>query len=92
MKVDYNEISKKYDDVRNADLKLIDLFFDEVEISDNTKILDFGCGTGDYADKLRRVTGAKIFGVEPSDGMREKAKVKNSNINILNSRRNFDLV
>ncbi|MGF7059157.1 class I SAM-dependent methyltransferase [Brassicibacter mesophilus] len=83
MKVDYNEISKKYDDVRTADLKLINLFLDEVKISDGTRILDFGCGTGNYTDKLRRVTGAKIFGVEPSDGMRKKAKIKNPNINIL---------
>lgn len=82
MKVDYNEISKKYDDVRSADLKLINLFSDEVGISDKTRILDFGCGTGNYADKLQRVTGAKIFGVEPSDGMRDNAKAKNSNIKI----------
>lgn len=80
MKVDYNKISKKYDDVRSADLKLINLFSEEVEISEKSKILDFGCGTGNYADKLQRVTGAKIYGVEPSDGMRDKASAKNSSI------------
>lgn len=80
MEVDYNKISKKYDDVRSVDLKLINLFSEEVQINEKTKILDFGCGTGNYANKLQRVTGAKIFGVEPSDGMRDKAKEKNSNI------------
>ena len=66
MKVDYNKISTQYDDVRSADLKLISLFSEEVEINENTKILDFGCGTGNYADKLQKVTGAKIYGVDPS--------------------------
>ena len=80
MKVDYNKISTQYDDVRSADLKLISLFSEEVEINENTKILDFGCGTGNYADKLQKVTGAKIYGVDPSEGMREKAKAKNSNV------------
>lgn len=80
MKVDYNKISTQYDDVRSADLKLISLFSEKVEINKNTKILDFGCGTGNYADKLQKVTGAKIYGVDPSEGMREKAKAKNSNV------------
>lgn len=80
MKVDYNKISTQYDNVRSADLKLISLFSEEVEINENTRILDFGCGTGNYADKLQKVTGAKIYGVDPSEGMREKAKAKNSNV------------
>ncbi len=80
MEVDYNKISRQYDDVRSADLKLISLFSEEVEMNENTRILDFGCGTGNYADKLQKVTGAKIYGVDPSDGMREKAKAKNSNV------------
>lgn len=81
MKVDYNKISKQYDDVRSADLELISLFSEEVEMNENTRVLDFGCGTGNYADKLQKATGARIYGVEPSDGMREKAKAKNSSIN-----------
>lgn len=83
MKVNYNEISKKYDDVREADIYLINYFSDEVMIDDKTRILDFGCGTGNYANLLQKVTGAKIYGVEPSDGMRSIAQDKNANIIVL---------
>lgn len=83
MQVNYNDISKKYDDVRSADLELINRFLKMTIINKNTKILDFGCGTGNYADKLQRITGARVYGVEPSEGMREKARQKNASLSIM---------
>jgi ubiquinone/menaquinone biosynthesis C-methylase UbiE len=66
--------------VREADVNLINLFLGEVNFAENTRVLDFGCGTGNYADKLQKITSAKVYGVEPSAGMREKAKAKNTNV------------
>lgn len=83
MQVNYNNISKNYDDVRNADLELINMFLKMTMINENTKVLDFGCGTGNYADKLQRITGARVYGVEPSEGMREKARQKNASLSIV---------
>ena len=83
MQVNYNDISKKYDDVRSADIELINLFMKMIIINENTKILDFGCGTGNYADKLQRITQARVYGVEPSEGMREKARQKNTSLNVV---------
>lgn len=80
MKPDYNKISQKYDDVRSADLEFIRILIEEQEINENTKILDFGGGTGNYADKLQKLTGAKVFGVEPAEGMLEKARAKNPQV------------
>ncbi|NLU31490.1 MAG: class I SAM-dependent methyltransferase [Clostridiaceae bacterium] len=84
MEVNYNEISRTYDQVRKENRDLLEIFIEEVGITDRTRILDFGCGTGNYADALQRLTHAQVYGVEPSDGMREKAIAKNPNITFVN--------
>lgn len=76
-KVDYDAISKVYDDVREADVDLLNQFFEEVGISAATRILDIGCGTGNHTDLLQRISGAQVSGVEPSEGMLDKARAKN---------------
>ena len=83
MAVDYNAISQIYDNVRAENKSIVDLFIEEVKITNRTRILDFGCGTGNYANMLQRLTRAKVYGIEPSDGMREKAIAKNVNITVV---------
>jgi len=78
--VNYNEISKTNDNVRSKNKSVIGLLIEELKIAERTRILDFGCGTGNYADKLQRLTQAQVYGVEPSDSMKEKATAKNPNI------------
>ncbi len=77
MRIDYEKISKSYDSVRNANHHTIDAFLQGFSFTEASKVLDFGCGTGNYADLLQRITHAQVYGVEPSDGMREKAAAKN---------------
>lgn len=55
-----------------ANIKTIQLFAEELPLEGKT-ILDFGCGTGNFAYALKKLTNAEVYGVEPSDGMREKA-------------------
>lgn len=76
-KINYNDISKIYDDVRDEEMTIINSFLDEVKISEVTKILDVGCGTGNYTNILQKVTKAEVYGVDVSEGMLEKAKEKN---------------
>ncbi|HEX3049328.1 MAG TPA: class I SAM-dependent methyltransferase [Aggregatilineaceae bacterium] len=78
--VDYDQISKIYDDVRAADVALLNQFLDEVEIRPATCILDIGCGTGNHTDLLQRISGAQLSGVEPSAGMLDKARAKNPRV------------
>jgi SAM-dependent methyltransferase len=79
-KVNYNEISQVYDDVRQADVELINNFLQEIEINTSTKILDIGCGTGNNTDLLQKVTQSNVYGIDPSVGMLSKAWRKNNNI------------
>jgi len=81
--VDYDEISKIYDDVREGDFVLINHFLQELPIDDDLKILDIGCGTGNYTDLFQRVTRARhyqVYGIEPAEGMIGKARPKNRHI------------
>lgn len=81
--VNYNEISKIYDDVREGDIILINHFLQEISHADKLKVLDIGCGTGNYTDLFQRVTqskGYRVYGIEPSEGMIDKARKKNNHI------------
>ncbi len=81
--VNYNEISKIYDDVREGDVVLINHFLQELPPDETLKILDIGCGTGNYTDLFQKVTQARhyqVYGIEPSEGMINKARRKNSQI------------
>lgn len=79
-KIDYNEISKIYDDVRESETGIISNFIKNVNISPRTRILDIGCGTCNYGSIIQKITGAKVYGLDTSPGMLEKAKIKNTNL------------
>jgi len=83
MAVDYDKISGTYDQVRKENRDVLEIFIRELNITGRTRILDFGCGTGNYADALQKLTHAQVYGVDPSDGMREKAMAKNPHITVL---------
>ena len=75
MSIDYNILAKDYDLTRAANINIINLFADELPLDGKT-ILDFGCGTGNFTYAVKKLTTADIYGVEPSEGMREKALEK----------------
>ena len=78
--LDYNEISKIYDGVRGGEIAIAGLLTLELPPDPNIRILDVGCGTGNYADLIQKETGFQVYGVEPSEGMLEKARQKNPHI------------
>ena len=78
--VNYNEISKIYDDVRISDLALIQRLIQALPSRPDLRVLDIGCGTGNYTDLFQKLTQIEVYGVEPSAGMLEKARHKNNHI------------
>jgi ubiquinone/menaquinone biosynthesis C-methylase UbiE len=75
--IDYNAASKSYDNTRSASEHLVARFDDVIHFSTMTAVLDFGCGTGNYLNLIKAIYGCKCYGVEPSTGMRARAKEKN---------------
>ena len=79
MSMNYNILAQDYDLTRTANISIINLFANELQLDGKT-ILDFGCGTGNFTYAIKKFTSADIYGVEPSDGMREKAAAKEINV------------
>jgi Methylase involved in ubiquinone/menaquinone biosynthesis len=80
MKINYDEISEKYDIDRNVNPDTLKRLISGAQIVKDSVVSDFGCGTGNYACAIKRVTDSIIYGIEPSDGMRYQAVQKNKDI------------
>lgn len=74
--INYDAASATYDNTRSSDERVILEFAKKVDLS-RCRVLDFGCGTGNYLRLIREMEGCVGSGVEPSSGMREKAIAKN---------------
>jgi ubiquinone/menaquinone biosynthesis C-methylase UbiE len=82
---DYNEISKTYDEVREADEQLIHHLLESLPPRDGLCILDIGCGTGNNTDLLQKhgaIRGHRVCGLDPSEGMLAKARGKNALVDL----------
>ena len=85
--VNYDEISKVYDDVRRADAVLVGHFLRGLVPGVGARVLDVGCGTGNHARLLGLLApDLQIFGLEPSRGMVAKAQGKNSRVCFVQAR------
>ncbi|MCL1882187.1 MAG: methyltransferase domain-containing protein [Defluviitaleaceae bacterium] len=80
MVIDYNILSQDYDLTRNINGDTVKQILSKTNITQDSMVLDYGCGTGNYTWAIKKVTNANVFGVEPSDGMREKAQKKGAEI------------
>ena len=80
--IDYDAASKTYDRTRKHSNSPIDRFSQRVLLTEQTTVLDFGCGTGNYLNRLQLDFGCQCCGVEPSEGMRTVATNKNPALDI----------
>ena len=78
----FSEISKKYEKDSVVQKSASEILFDLLEIQPKDDVLDLGCGTGHISRLIRAKTSGKVVGVDPSDGMIEKAKERFSNQDI----------
>jgi ubiquinone/menaquinone biosynthesis C-methylase UbiE len=80
--IDYSSASKTYDNTRRQDDAVIGLMEARGAFAKGTRVLDFGCGTGNYLESISARFDCELYGLEPSDGMREKARAKNPGLRI----------
>jgi SAM-dependent methyltransferase len=91
--IDYDKASKTYDGTRGIDEAVIGRMAAKGAFAPrggrNAKVLDFGCGTGNYLARITfligsgRLPGCELFGLEPSAGMRAQAAAKNPGLAIV---------
>jgi ubiquinone/menaquinone biosynthesis C-methylase UbiE len=76
----YNKIGTAYNETRRADRFLTERFRRFLSPAANENYLDVGCGTGNYTCALAVGEDYKFYGVDPSETMLEKARLRNCNV------------
>jgi SAM-dependent methyltransferase len=80
--IDYDSASATYDNTRRPDDRTIELMATRCSFAKGSRVLDFGCGTGSYLARLSELYDCELFGLEPSEEMRQKAIAKNPGIRV----------
>ena len=74
--IDYDKVSKVYDNVRVGDPEMVHQLIEGVAFEDHAFVLDVGCGTGNNTLLFVKATHAKVIGSDISFGMLQKASEK----------------
>ena len=72
----FNKISKTYERDSIVQRSASEILLELLDIKSNSTVLDLGCGTGHLTSRLKEKTGGTVVGVDPAEGMIEKAKEK----------------
>jgi len=78
-KIDYNLIAEKYAAHRRVHPGVLKELL-ECGITDESRILEVGCGTGNYVTTIQQLTDCSAYGIDPHEGMLEIARQKDSRV------------
>jgi len=73
MSLDYDTLAADYARHRTTHPEVLKRLMEQGAVTFGTRLLDVGCGTGNYTVALGNGTGCEAWGVEPSEGMRDTA-------------------
>ena len=73
LRTDYERAAAAYARNRAVHPRVVTDLIRQAGLHAGSRVLDVGCGTGNYARALQEATGCAISGVEPSDQMRQRA-------------------
>jgi SAM-dependent methyltransferase len=71
--LDYDDLATEYARHRRTYPGLVEHIVERAGIGARSTVLEVGCGTANHLAEVRRTTGARCLGVEPSEGMRRQA-------------------
>ncbi|MHC4207119.1 MAG: class I SAM-dependent methyltransferase [Planctomycetota bacterium] len=80
MKIQYDKIAENYAQFRESDSDAVEKLILGSGISSTSKILEIGCGTGNYVSALQRRVGCHCWGVDPAPEMIRHAMKQNSRV------------
>lgn len=76
----YDKVSEIYDLVRSGDPQIVEFILSMKPVDVDSRVLEIGCGSGNNTVLMKAVTGAEVYGMDQSEGMLEKAKMKDESI------------
>jgi len=81
--VDYDNISENYSIYRNASPAVVNHILERIKGKNIKKILEIGCGTGDYLFALAQKLNCDSYGFDNSACMIKEANKKNPGLNLI---------
>lgn len=69
MNTDFSAIAARYEHDSLIQKSAAEKLFGLLDIGGTDDVLDLGCGTGNLTRKIRGMTGGRVVGVDPSEGM-----------------------
>jgi ubiquinone/menaquinone biosynthesis C-methylase UbiE len=81
--IDYDKVSKVYDNVRVGDPEMVHQLIQGVTFNHNTLVLDVGCGTGNNTLLFAEATNTRVTGLDISYGMLERAREKSRQVPLI---------
>jgi SAM-dependent methyltransferase len=74
--VDYGQVASGYARHRRAHPKVLRNLIETANLSADSKVLEVGCGTGNYVAAVEAAAGCACWGIDPSEKMRAAARVR----------------
>ena len=78
----FSKIAARYEKDSLVQKSASEPLFDLLSIGGKDDVLDLGCGTGHLTKEIRQMTSGNIIGVDPAQGMIEKAQTTHGHLNI----------
>jgi ubiquinone/menaquinone biosynthesis C-methylase UbiE len=78
--IDYDEVSKVYDNVRVGDPEMVRHLLQGATLQKESLVLDVGCGTGNNTVLFAKASNTNVIGLDLSFGMLKKANEKTKQI------------
>ena len=66
MGINYGTLAREYAQHRQVHPEVLKHLIDTANLTSGSRVLDVGCGTGNYLLALERATGCQCWGVDPS--------------------------
>jgi ubiquinone/menaquinone biosynthesis C-methylase UbiE len=86
IKIDYDKLADEYAVHRNIHPDVLKSITQEVNLDKKSKVLEIGCGTGNYIIKLHELFKCQSWGVDPSKNMLNQLRRRNNDIMVFNER------
>ncbi len=74
--LDYDALAADYAAHRRVHPGVLSALLETGALGPSSRVLEVGCGSGNYAAAIRRATGCAVSGVDPSAGMLERAQAQ----------------
>lgn len=81
-RIDFSTVASEYEDRSQIQKSAADELLDLLVITNVEDVLDLGCGVGNPTRKIRRLTGGKVVGIDPAEGMIQEAIKKAKGMDI----------